>query len=144
MSIHVAAVFNVCQPAIATRLVPFVVARAPYPLPHLKVPRFCAFSTSSRSSSLSASPQLPPTPIQISQRYPPRHPYTFHLAASWAAKPIDSLVLRSRSPFPPDTAIGMWRDRVLSSKRRRNGRGGYGDAGEDFFFVQEVCSLLSY
>jgi hypothetical protein len=57
-------------------------------------------------------------------------PYTFHIGTCWAAKPDDIHVLRSRSPFPPDTVIGSWRDRMLGCRKR--------DPGEDFFFVQEA------
>lgn len=137
MSVHITKLSLICRPTVARWVLhSFTTARAPHSRD--KVPRSCAFSTSSRSSQLSDSPQpLPNLP-------PPQYPYNFYLAASWAAKPVDSLVLRSRSPFPPDTVIGMWRDRVLSGRRKKNATRADMDAGEDFFFIQEVSILYLY
>lgn len=61
------------------------------------------------------------------------HPYTFHIGASWAGKPAaaDSMI---KVPFPPDSIIGKWRDTTLSWPKSS----GLKDAGEDFFFIQEV------
>ena len=60
-------------------------------------------------------------------------PYTFHIGASWAGKPDDDH-MRIKAAFPPDTVIGTWRDKTLSRPKAVRSR----DAGEDFFFVQEV------
>lgn len=65
-------------------------------------------------------------------------PYTFHIGASWAAKPNDPLV-KSRVPFPADTLVGSWRDKQLSKGSRKKTK--VRDAGEDFFFIQEVSEL---
>lgn len=73
---------------------------------------------------------------QIHATTSPR-PYTFHIGASWAGKPDDSM--RIKKAFPPDTIIGTWRDKTLSRPKAVRSR----DAGEDFFFVQEVL-LHSY
>jgi protein phosphatase PTC7 len=59
-------------------------------------------------------------------------PYTFHIGASWVGKPVDPNKI-PRVPFPSDSLIGGWRDKtLLRSKVAGN------DAGEDFFYVQEV------
>src|SRR6266542_1299768 len=80
-----------------------------------------------------------PTLTQVPQKQNRRRPYAFHISASWAAKPDDSFTLRSRSPFPSDTVIGSWRDRILTRKFARSStRSRRGDPGEDFFFVQQV------
>ena len=68
-------------------------------------------------------PTTPPTP----------RPYTFHIGASWAGKPDDDSK-KIKASFPPDTIIGTWRDKTLSRPKAVRSR----DAGEDFFFVQEV------
>ena len=60
-------------------------------------------------------------------------PYTFHIGASWAGKPDDD-PMKIKAAFPPDTTIGTWRDKTLSRPKAVRSR----DAGEDFFFVQEV------
>jgi len=71
----------------------------------------------------------------------PNHHYRFHVATSWAGKP-DSVADRGmiKVPFPKESVIGRWRDHMLS--RDISGRGNKmrlaKDAGEDFFFVQEV------
>ncbi|KAI0831284.1 protein serine/threonine phosphatase 2C [Trametes gibbosa] len=62
-------------------------------------------------------------------------PYRFHVGASWAGKPHDPREPRVKtSPFSPDTAIGQWRDLMLS---RPNAPGGT-DIGEDFFYIQDM------
>jgi len=62
-------------------------------------------------------------------------PYTFHIGASWAGKPVDAG--RSPSvPFPPDSPIGSWRVHTLSRPEAVLSK----DAGEDFFYVQEMRS----
>jgi len=69
---------------------------------------------------------------QIHARTSPR-PYTFHIGASWAGKPDDD-PMKIKAAFPPDTIVGMWRDKTLSRPKAVRSR----DAGEDFYFVQEV------
>jgi len=41
-------------------------------------------------------------------------------------------------PFPPDTLVGQWRDKMLSHPKAAKSV----DAGEDFFFIQEVMPPL--
>lgn len=60
-------------------------------------------------------------------------PYTFHIGASWAGKGGDDSKM-IKTAFPPDSPIGVWRDKTLSRQKAARGL----DAGEDFFFVQEV------
>jgi len=97
--------------------------------------RITAFSTSSLAN-ISCSK---PTRTQVPQKQNIRRPYTFHIGASWAAKPDDPFVLRSRSPYPSDTAIGSWRDRMLTRKFAGSSVSSRkGDPGEDFLFVQQV------
>lgn len=65
-------------------------------------------------------------------------PYKFHIGASWAGKPAE----RGRKPldtvpFTPDSPIGAWRDATLSRPKSVASK----DAGEDFFYVQEVSFL---
>ena len=62
-------------------------------------------------------------------------PYTFHIGASWAGKPEDPGDPR-KVPFPEDTLVGGWRDKMLSWPKHFPST----SAGEDFFFVQEVRS----
>jgi hypothetical protein len=62
-------------------------------------------------------------------------PYTFHIAASWAGKAEDRRI--RKVPFPQDTPIGVWRDKMLSRPKSVYNH----DAGEDFFFIQEVCTV---
>ncbi|KZP11994.1 hypothetical protein FIBSPDRAFT_898576 [Athelia psychrophila] len=62
-------------------------------------------------------------------------PYKFHIGASWAGKPAE----RGRKPldtvpFTPDSPIGAWRDATLSRPKSVASK----DAGEDFFYVQEM------
>ncbi|KAH6918592.1 phosphatase 2C-like domain-containing protein [Coprinopsis sp. MPI-PUGE-AT-0042] len=63
-----------------------------------------------------------------------QRPYTFHIGASWAGKPEDPVIKASKVPFPSDTVIGAWRDKMLSRPKHVRSQ----DAGEDFFFVQEM------
>ncbi|KAF8228176.1 hypothetical protein L208DRAFT_1292865 [Tricholoma matsutake] len=60
-------------------------------------------------------------------------PFTFHIGASWAGKPADHTKV-PKVPFPPNTLVGAWRDHTLSRKKAVRSH----DAGEDFFYVQEV------
>jgi hypothetical protein len=60
-------------------------------------------------------------------------PYTFHVAASWAGKPVASI---DRVPWPKKSPIRNWRDGML---RTHSSAPDPEDPGEDFFFVQQVC-----
>jgi hypothetical protein len=77
---------------------------------------------------LYSSSSIPPIHATTASR-----PYTFHIGASWAGKPDDNPI-KIKAAFPPDTVIGTWRDKTLSRPKAVRSR----DAGEDFFFVQEV------
>jgi protein phosphatase PTC7 len=66
-------------------------------------------------------------------------PYRFHVCANWLSAPPDHGIKKKSAPFPPDTAIGMWRDQVLTRPRRGFSK----TPGEDFFYVQEVRVLGS-
>lgn len=61
-------------------------------------------------------------------------PYTFHIGASWAGKVTRDVDKKLKVPFPADGLIGSWRDKMLSRPKSVKSV----DAGEDFFFVQEV------
>ena len=61
-------------------------------------------------------------------------PYRFHIGASWAGKPPQPGLRRRLVPFASDSAIGAWRDDTLSRSKSVSSK----DAGEDFFYVQEV------
>ena len=74
---------------------------------------------------------------QIHATTSPR-PYTFHIGASWAGKP-DEDPMKIKDAFPSDTIIGTWRGKTLSRPKAVRSR----DAGEDFFFVQEVVPVVS-
>lgn len=63
-------------------------------------------------------------------------PFTFHIGASWAGKPADQTKV-PKVPFPPDGLVGAWRDHTLSRTKAVRSD----DAGEDFFYVQEVSFL---
>ncbi|KAI0030825.1 phosphatase 2C-like domain-containing protein [Vararia minispora EC-137] len=72
---------------------------------------------------------------RASSSTPMLRPYKFHVGASWLAKPADSAVRKSASPFPSDTVIGRWRDKTLSSGSHASSSTG---AGEDFFYIQDM------
>ncbi|KAF5357913.1 hypothetical protein D9756_001579 [Leucocoprinus leucothites] len=61
-------------------------------------------------------------------------PYAFHIGASWAGKLQSDLDPRFKIPFPSEGPIGSWRDETLSRPKAVKSA----DAGEDFFFVQEM------
>jgi protein phosphatase PTC7 len=63
-----------------------------------------------------------------------RRPYKFHIGCSYAGKPEDMAVRLKKVPFPEDTVIGGWRDKMLAWPKGVP----FNTAGEDFFFVQEV------
>ncbi len=64
-------------------------------------------------------------------------PYAFHIGASWAGKVNRDFDQSFKVPFPGDSLIGSWRDKLLSRPKAVKSI----DAGEDFFFVQEVRSV---
>lgn len=64
-------------------------------------------------------------------------PYKFHVGASWAGKPLDYDPRQFQVPFAPESVIGTWRDKTLSRPKAVNSK----DAGEDFFYVQEVSKF---
>jgi hypothetical protein len=61
-------------------------------------------------------------------------PYRFHVCANWLSAPPGHGPKRRSVPFPPDSALGMWRDSTLSWPRPGLSR----TPGEDFFYIQEV------
>lgn len=66
-------------------------------------------------------------------------PYKFHIGASWAGKPPDrDRKTLKTEPFAADSVIGAWRDKTLSRPKAASSK----DAGEDFFYVQEVRSFV--
>ena len=66
-----------------------------------------------------------------------QRPYRFHISANWLSAPPDYEIKKKSTPFPSDTAIGAWRDHVLTVPQR-----GFSETpGEDFFYVQEVRAL---
>ncbi|OSD01538.1 protein serine/threonine phosphatase 2C [Trametes coccinea BRFM310] len=91
----------------------------------------CA-STFVRSASRTSSATCPKHVRTYSSL--PR-PYRFSVGASWAGKPHDPRDPRVKSnPFPPDSAIGKWRDQMLSKPNAPAGK----HIGEDFFYVQDM------
>ena len=64
-------------------------------------------------------------------------PYQFHVCANWLSAPPDDEIKKKCEPFPPYTAIGAWRDHVLTLP----GPGFSKTPGEDFFYIQEVRAL---
>ncbi|KAF9005641.1 phosphatase 2C-like domain-containing protein [Cyathus striatus] len=72
----------------------------------------------------------------ISTQHATPRPYTFHIAASWAGKPSSHVPANlSKVSWPSDGLIGSWRDQTLSRPGRTIQTK---DAGEDFFFIQEM------
>lgn len=109
--------------------------------------------TDCRQNSFTASTMYP-RPFLLSKMYRPAfvreicrrsrprslssvaRPYTFHIGASWAGKPKGGALLHA--PWPADGLIGAWRDHTLARSHTPKAR----DAGEDFFFIQEVRPTL--
>ncbi|KAF7778731.1 hypothetical protein Agabi119p4_3076 [Agaricus bisporus var. burnettii] len=60
--------------------------------------------------------------------------YSFHIGTSWAGKVDRDGYNRFKIPFSAHTTIGSWRDQMLSRPKAVKSV----DAGEDFFFVQEM------
>ncbi|KAF8350716.1 hypothetical protein F5887DRAFT_1058744 [Amanita rubescens] len=75
----------------------------------------------------------------LSHYHNPRkcRPYTFHLGASWAAKPNDPYEKLVKIPFPSDSLIGSWRDKILAWPKRIQSK----DPGEDFLYIQTGISF---
>lgn len=63
-------------------------------------------------------------------------PYKFHIGASWAGKPAEPgpKPKMLHVPFSAESTIGSWRDSTLSRPKMVASK----DAGEDFFYIQEV------
>ena len=79
-----------------------------------------------------------PTLTQVPQKQNVTRPYTFHIGASWAAKPA-----YRPGPSNSDTVIGSWKDRMLTRKPAVSGMNKGEHPGEDFFFVQQVSGNLN-
>jgi len=71
-------------------------------------------------------------------------PYQFHICANWLSAPPGRGIKKKSAPFPPDSAVGAWRDHVLTLPRPGFSK----TPGEDSFYIQEVRALsysfLSY
>src|ERR1700761_4573879 len=69
-------------------------------------------------------------------------PFKFHFGVSYAGKPADSDLVqaRQRGRFAATSPVGKWRDNML---KQRNKSVQSADAGQDFFYIQEVraCKL---
>jgi protein phosphatase PTC7 len=122
------------------------------------------FNKSSSISSLAFSTQIPllhfrqlssssslknsePSDSFSPPRAYPRHPYTFHIATSYAGKPpVGDERAPQNLPFPMESPIGRWREemlnRTIGPKKKRRGKDWALDAGEDSFYVQEVSEQL--
>jgi protein phosphatase PTC7 len=61
------------------------------------------------------------------------HPYTFHVGASWIGKPHYGKKMKTK-PFPADSPIGIWRDKMVMWPKAIPGT----NAGEDFFYIEKV------
>ncbi|KAJ6596889.1 phosphatase 2C-like domain-containing protein [Mycena vulgaris] len=68
-----------------------------------------------------------------------QRPYTFHLAADWAAKPPWDDTPKPKHSFRADNPIVSWRDKSLERLFRRSGVPP--SAGEDSFFCANGVSL---
>ncbi|EJD05929.1 uncharacterized protein FOMMEDRAFT_153275 [Fomitiporia mediterranea MF3/22] len=71
---------------------------------------------------------------------PPRRPFKIHVGASFEGKPPEYRAtpgrpLKVATDFPIGSDIRAWRDAMLSRPKGVPSK----DAGEDFFYVQEVC-----
>ena len=69
-------------------------------------------------------------------------PYKFHIGASWAGKPADPGInpKQLQAPFSAESTIGSWRDSTLSRPKIVTSK----DAGEDFFYIQEVSVVSDW
>ncbi|KAJ7091402.1 phosphatase 2C-like domain-containing protein [Mycena belliarum] len=69
--------------------------------------------------------------LSSASAYTPAHPYSFHIGASFAPKPpIRFKGEKPRVPFPADSLLGAWRDKMLARPKTVPTR----EAGEDFYF----------
>jgi protein phosphatase PTC7 len=75
------------------------------------------------------------TPSRLMSSNP--RPFTFHIGASWAGKPTGP-GHRPKVPFPSNSIVGAWRDHTLLRPKTVRSD----DAGEDFFYVQEVTTFF--
>ncbi|KAF8077955.1 phosphatase 2C-like domain-containing protein [Lyophyllum atratum] len=82
----------------------------------------------------STNARKPHPPTRSMSAGPPR-PYAFHVGASWAGKPGPAEPLQM--PFPADSPIGAWRDRMLAWPKASKST----HIGQDFFFVQNGVSF---
>lgn len=88
-------------------------------------------SIATRSTSSLANASIPPV----------HRPYTFHIGASWAGKPLGRQPKKRLTiPFAPDSVIGKWRDQTLARPKAVVSD----DSGEDFFYIQAVSLSSSY
>lgn len=85
---------------------------------------------------------------------PPSRPFKIHVGVSFAGKPAEfrTVLQKRRNPipdFPEGNDIARWRAEMLAWPKAVRSR----EAGEDFFYVQEVrirsdilmtCSLTKY
>lgn len=78
-----------------------------------------------------------PTCQRASSRLLSSRPYKFHIGASWAGKPPEPGPKQLHIPFASESVIGAWRDKTLSRPKAVRSK----DAGDDFFYVQEVSLL---
>jgi hypothetical protein len=85
---------------------------------------------SARFLSVAATTDL----IHTASNHHVKRPYEFHIGCSYAGKPEDPTDKLRKVPFPEDTLIGGWRDKMLAWPKGVP----FNTAGEDFFFVQEV------
>lgn len=69
-------------------------------------------------------------------------PYKFHIGASWAGKPAEPGPNHNQlqAPFSAESTIGSWRDSTLSRPKIVTSK----DAGEDFFYIQEVSVVSDW
>ena len=79
-------------------------------------------------------------PYRMLSSAPSDRPFRIHVGASFAGKPPEfrsSLALRRKpiKDFPPNSDIALWRAQMLSRPKSIPSK----DAGEDFYYVQEVC-----
>ncbi|KAI0273621.1 phosphatase 2C-like domain-containing protein [Gloeopeniophorella convolvens] len=81
-----------------------------------------------KSSAMSA--------VRVVRRFASSMPrqYRFHVCANWAGAPPEHTMKKRGTPFPPDSPVGVWRDRSLTWPRSGFSK----TPGEDFFFVQEM------
>lgn len=92
-----------------------------------------------RSTTKSVASERGQTTRALSVATNPPRPYAFHIGASWAGKVNRDEDQPFKVPFSVDSPIGSWRDKLLSGPKAVKSV----DAGEDFFFVQEVRPICN-